>query len=672
MGHTAVERLSFNFMDNKQRADKLIQHAKAPEMAKYEELVNISESLEAVAESFKGMQIEKIKGAKGDKGDKGDQGEQGIQGEKGDTGADSTVAGERGEKGDKGDNGVDGLDGIDGKDGADGKDGKDGKDGIKITAKEVKEKLESLKKNDRLDIKAIKGAELFKDEIVAHAVDQSRGILYAGLLENNGTSTGTGITDGDKGDITVSGSGATWTIDSGLAATKIADGTVSNAEFQYLGGVTSDVQTQLNAKGNVSKVGTPVNNQIGVWTGDGTIEGDANLTWDGSTHSITGTSLLPKTGTATVGTQTYDSNTYKFQGSQWFTTDSIAKTITGGLSADLRQTALVPLGTINLGYAIDSSTERAIVEYKAGDHYNDGFAGQLTLRSGYWDGIGGFATGFGSSFGGVMETQYDGTFAFRPIGASASDFSGMRALSFGTHSTYAPFWSRWGYAGGANYSADLRTFFNGVISLGAGLPSWNPSPGAGASGSELLDVTIDQAITGNDATRPALKIVKTTEQLRVGYDTSNYFKTTINSTGSATLDLVGTSPEFTFSDPVNVPDEAYGAGWNGNTEVPTKNALYDKIETLGGSGITRTVVTTSGSLTLGATASTDYVYYVAGAHTLSMPSPNTNRYTVKNLHSAAITIDTAGAENIEGAASLSLQPNDSVDILSDGTNWYIH
>ncbi|MDP6416402.1 MAG: hypothetical protein QGG54_15445, partial [Gammaproteobacteria bacterium] len=31
----------------------------------------------------------------------------------------------------------------------------------------------------------------------------------------------------------------------------------------------------------------------------------------------------------------------------------------------------------------------------------------------------------------------------------------------------------------------------------------------------------------------------------------------------------------------NVEDEAYGAGWNGVTEVPTKNAVYDKIETLG-------------------------------------------------------------------------------------------
>ena len=33
----------------------------------------------------------------------------------------------------------------------------------------------------------------------------------------------------------------------GIDAAKLADGSVSNAEFQYLSGVTSDIQTQLNA-----------------------------------------------------------------------------------------------------------------------------------------------------------------------------------------------------------------------------------------------------------------------------------------------------------------------------------------------------------------------------------------------------------------------------------------
>jgi len=37
----------------------------------------------------------------------------------------------------------------------------------------------------------------------------------------------------------------------------------------------------------------------------------------------------------------------------------------------------------------------------------------------------------------------------------------------------------------------------------------------------------------------------------------------------------------TFSGDISVPDEAYGVGWDGSLEVPTKNAIYDKIETLG-------------------------------------------------------------------------------------------
>jgi hypothetical protein len=38
----------------------------------------------------------------------------------------------------------------------------------------------------------------------------------------------------------------------------------------------------------------------------------------------------------------------------------------------------------------------------------------------------------------------------------------------------------------------------------------------------------------------------------------------------------------TFSGDISVPDEAYGVGWNASAEVPTKNAIYDKIETLTG------------------------------------------------------------------------------------------
>jgi len=39
---------------------------------------------------------------------------------------------------------------------------------------------------------------------------------------------------------------------------------------------------QAAGGGDVTKVGTPVDNQIGVWTGDGTIEGDSSFLWDGT------------------------------------------------------------------------------------------------------------------------------------------------------------------------------------------------------------------------------------------------------------------------------------------------------------------------------------------------------------------------------------------------------
>jgi hypothetical protein len=108
--------------------------------------------------------------------------------------------------------------------------------------------------------------------------------------------------------------------------------------------------------------------------------------------------------------------------------------------------------------------------------------------------------------------------------------------------------------------------------------------------SGLLTVTsndINLNSTGNgvgvDTPNPLAKlhITETTEQLRLGYDSTNYTSSTVSSAGKLTLDSVSAAgdAEFEFSDEVLVPDDAYNATtWNGNVEVPTKNAVRDQLE----------------------------------------------------------------------------------------------
>lgn len=160
----------------------------------------------------------------------------------------------------------------------------------------------------------------------------------------------------------------------------------------------------------------------------------------------------------------------------------------------------------------------------------------------------------------------------------------------------------------------------------------------------------------------------------------------------------GMNVTFTGNGTQQSPYVVSATGGSGSSPLTTKGDLYgrstvdaripvgadgtvltaDSSQTLGvkwgaagsGSGITRTVIVTSGAYTVGATASTDYVYLIAGLHAGTLPtaSGNSDRYTFKNNHSANVTVTRAGSDTVEGATSISIAPNDSVDLISNNTS----
>lgn len=76
--------------------------------------------------------------------------------------------------------------------------------------------------------------------------------IVSGVLSWAADGGGGGVSDGDKGEVIVSGSGATWLLDTGIDAAKIGGGGVSTTEYNYIGGLTSDAQTQINGKAATS------------------------------------------------------------------------------------------------------------------------------------------------------------------------------------------------------------------------------------------------------------------------------------------------------------------------------------------------------------------------------------------------------------------------------------
>jgi len=154
--------------------------------------------------------------------------------------------------------------------------------------------------------------------------------------------------------------------------------------------------------------------------------------------------------------------------------------------------------------------------------------------------------------------------------------------------------------------------------------------------------------------------------------TRNAFGLVSGTEAATTDDLAeGASLYYTDERAQDAIAAALAAGTHSGISFTYNDAGNAISATITASG-TRTITSVATNTTAGAGG--DFVYFVSAGATLSLPAAaaNTGLYTVKCVDATlSSVVDTAGTETIDGLASQTLNPGDSMTFCSDGTNWEI-
>ena len=345
------------------------------------------------------------------------------------------------------------------------------------------------------------------------------------------------------GDVSIPG-GSNTAVISGLSATKISSGVVDNTEFDYLNGVTSAIQTQLNGKqasgtyvtGATDSTLTLTSTTLGInlatantWTAKQTIQlatEQLRLGYNASNYS---NFVVGSAGTLSVGLNGGNAS-FQFQRGISNVTPTLAVINTDATS----KAAALICGTAGAGFAFSTD--------------NSGFFGiQAETKAAIVGGTAGIGTTLFKIYGtGNIE-----------MGSGASTVKTTGAMGIGGGS-YANLTSQHAFiahtATNQNITfRNLQSITQAQIGCGNDADSNYVQLLIDGNPLSLCSQGTNKVGIGHTGTPSAqLHIIKTTEQLRVGYDASNYFSTTVGSAGAVTFNAVGASAGFAFSDPVNI------------------------------------------------------------------------------------------------------------------------
>lgn len=583
------------------------------ELVLFDEIEELREEVEMVKESIPDLEkvLESVRGKQGKKGETGDDGYTPVKGKDyfdGEDGRDG-IDGKKGEKGDKGDQGKQGKDGADGVDGLDGAPGKDGADGTADEPEDIVEKLESLKGDDRLDASAIKNlpkgtggvfSGIFSGTDGHRIIDE--GTPLAQRPKMKFTGAGVTVTDDGANDqtvVTIGGGGA-----GGHTIQEEGVDLTARTYLDFIGaGITASddagndkTKVTLDATLNsIAALGTAAD-KIAYTTGTDTwaetaITAAGRAIIDDATAADQRTTLGLAIG---VNVQAYSADTaFRTDKLSVFAATTSAE-LAGVISDETGSGSLVfatspTLTTPTIGDARASSitvpsTGGGYVTYNTADEVTNYEKATLDWSSNVLKLL--LTTG-GTGTPRVFSVQSAATTDFFTLRNSAGTklFNFENASVDATPTAKLELFRSGTSAGYILATAANALFFNSNVKMdfaynGSTVMSFDSTK------STLFGSTLSASSGGETI----LRLNPTISQSGTAGYTTLYMNVTESSTGSGAKNLaalyvggvqkvlIDNTGAATFAGDVTVPAEAYGAGWNGSNEAPTKNDVYDKVE----------------------------------------------------------------------------------------------